>query len=166
VALALSVVLDQDLLTLNRAIGIIRRRNLAVTSLAVGPVPGANRVRLTLLITAEEAVVDRLVQQLRKMPGVWSAMAFRGEDGVVRELALLRVQSPPGRHAAVAEVVALFGGSVVEEGPEELVVQVAGSNAFVLSFLRALEPFGITDLVRSGAVALERGGAAAAFSST
>jgi len=157
----LSVLLDQDLLTLNRAMGVIRRRNLRVESLAVGPsgVPGA--ATLTLVVSADAGLADRLVRQLRKMSGTRRVAAFRSDEGVVRELALLRVHSPAGRHAEVAEVIALFGGSVVEEGEDELLVQVAGSNAFVLSFIRALEPFGIADLVRSGAVALERGGVAA-----
>jgi acetolactate synthase-1/3 small subunit len=144
----LSVLLDQDLLTLNRAMGVIRRRNLRVDSLAVGAsaVPGA--ATLTLVVSADAGSIDRLVRQLRKMSGTRRVAAFRSDEGVVRELALLRVRS-------------LFGGSVVEEGEDELLVQVAGSNAFVLSFIRALEPFGIADLVRSGAVALERGGVAA-----
>jgi acetolactate synthase-1/3 small subunit len=157
----LSVLLDQDLLTLNRAVGVIRRRNLRIESLAVGPavVPGA--AMLTLLVSADAGTVDRLVRQFRKMAGTRRVASFRGEEGVVRELALIRVHAPAGRHAEVAEVVSLFGGTVVEEGEDELLVQVAGSNAFVLSFIRALEPFGIADLVRSGAVALERGGVAA-----
>jgi acetolactate synthase small subunit len=35
-------------------------------------------------------------------------------------------------------------------------VEVAGTEAFVLSFLRALEGFEVLEVARSGAVAIER----------
>jgi len=161
----LSVLLDEDLLALNRAVGIVRRRNLAVESLAVGPAQLAGTAQVTVVVRAEEPVLERLAAQLRKMVGVRRVELFRSEDGVVRELALIRTAAPPARRAELAAVASLFGGTVLEEGDGEVIVQAAGSNAFIRSLIRALEPFGITDVARSGAVALERGnGTAGAFS--
>ncbi len=40
--------------------------------------------------------------------------------------------------------------------PTVLVVELTGPDTFVLSCLRAVERFGIVDVARSGAVAIER----------
>jgi acetolactate synthase small subunit len=53
---------------------------------------------------------------------------------------------------------------VVDDAADAVIVEVAGSEAFVLSCLRALERFDILEVARSGAVALETGAAAGASS--
>jgi len=70
-----NVLLDGTLLTLNRAVGVLRRRNVAVERLTVHACPdGASR--LTCTLTADAATVDRVVQQFRKMVGVRAVEAI------------------------------------------------------------------------------------------
>jgi ketol-acid reductoisomerase len=70
-----NVLLDGTLLTLNRAVGVLRRRNVAVERLTVHACPdGASR--LTFALTADAATVDRVVQQFRKIVGVRAVEAI------------------------------------------------------------------------------------------
>ena len=151
-----SVLLDDQLLSLNRAVGILRRRNVPIDSISVGPAQAAGLARLTVTLSADGATVDRMVKQLRKMVGVRQAVTFAGDQGVTRELALIKVRPPHHRFAEVLDTVQLFGASVADEGPTEIIVEVAGSGPMILSLLRALEPFGIVEAARSGSIALER----------
>ena len=59
-------------------------------------------------------------------------------------------------------MVQLYHATVVDESADAVIVELTGSEAFVLSCIRALERFDIIEVARSGAVALEsrRGGAA------
>ena len=59
-----AVVLDDTLLTLNRAVGVLRRRNIAVTHLTV------RDGGMTFTLNTDAATADRVVQQLRKVAGV------------------------------------------------------------------------------------------------
>jgi acetolactate synthase-1/3 small subunit len=154
---AVTVLLEDRLITFNRAVGLIRRRNLPVRSIAVGPTVTPGVSRLTIMIQSDEATAERAVQQLQKVVGVRDATAFPARDGVTRELALVKVRATGERYAELLDVVQLYHASVVDDDPEATIVELTGSEAFVLSCIRALERFEILEVARSGAVALETG---------
>jgi acetolactate synthase-1/3 small subunit len=153
-AQAVAVLLEDRLITLNRAVGLLRRRNVPVRSIAVGPSATPGVSRLTIMINSDEATADRAVKHLQKMIGVREATAFPARDGVARELALVRVRTPADRYGELLDVVQLYRASVVDDSPEALIVELTGSEAFVLSGLRALERFEVLEVARSGSVAL------------
>ena len=157
VARAVSVLLEDRWITLNRAVGLIRRRNLPVHSLAVGPTATPGLSRLTIMIHSDTATADRAVQHLQKMVGVRAAVAFPAGEGVLRELALVKVRAPHERYGELLDVVQLYNASVVDDSADAMIVELSGSEAFVLSCIRALERFGVVEVARSGTIALGSG---------
>ncbi len=67
---ALSLQLDQELLAINRAVGELRRRNLKVSSITLGPAADAGQSRLTVIVDAEEGTVEMAMRKLLKVSGV------------------------------------------------------------------------------------------------
>jgi acetolactate synthase-1/3 small subunit len=153
-AQAVSVLLEDRLITLNRAVGLIRRRNFPIRSLAVGPTATPGLSRLTIMMQSDTATAERAVQHLQKMIGVRAAIAFPTQDGVTRELALVKVRAPHERYAELLDVIQLYNAAVVEDSTEGLIVELTGSEAFVLSCIRALERFEVVEVARSGTIAL------------
>ncbi|HEX5962516.1 MAG TPA: acetolactate synthase small subunit [Gemmatimonadales bacterium] len=153
-AQAVSVLLEDRLITLNRAVGLIRRRNLPVRSLAIGPTGTPGLSRLTIMMQSDPATAERAVQHLQKMIGVRAAIAFPSLDGVTRELALVKVRASHERYAELLDVVQLYNAVIVDDAPDGVIVELSGSEAFVLSCLRALERFEVVEVARSGTVAL------------
>jgi acetolactate synthase-1/3 small subunit len=151
---AVSVLLEDHLITLNRAVGLIRRRNLPIRSLAVGPTITPGLSRLTIMMQSDTATAERAVQHLQKMIGVRGAVAFPSIDGVTRELALVKVRAPHERYGELLDVVQLYNAVVVDDAADGLIVELSGNEAFVLSCIRALEPFEVVEVARSGTVAL------------
>jgi acetolactate synthase I/III small subunit len=154
---AVSVLLEDRWITLNRAVGLIRRRNLPVRSLAVGPTATPGLSRLTIMIHSDTATAERAVQHLQKVVGVHAAVTFSPGEGVVRELALVKVRAPHERYGELLDVVQLYNASVVDDSADAMIVELSGSEAFVLSCIRALERFGVVEVARSGTVALGSG---------
>jgi acetolactate synthase-1/3 small subunit len=154
---AVSVLLEDRWITLNRAVGLIRRRNFPVHSLAVGPTATPGLSRLTIMIHSDTATADRAVQHLQKVVGVRAAVAFPAGEGVVRELALVKVRAPHERYGELLDVVQLYNASVVDDTADAMIVELSGSEAFVLSCIRALERFGVVEVARSGTIALGSG---------
>jgi acetolactate synthase-1/3 small subunit len=96
------------------------------------------------------------MRKLHKLSGVRRGTHFRVEDAITHELALVKVHVTRERFAELRDVCARFKATVVDELPDEAIVELAGSGSAVLAFVRALETFGIRELVRSGPVALAR----------
>ena len=151
---AISVLLDDDLLTFNRVIGVVRRRNVPIAALATSASQTPGVSRLTFVMQADDASADRLVRQLQKSFGVRHAVMFPAEDAVTREIALIKVRPSPADRAAFLAVVAQFGATVVDEGAAASIVEIAGAAERTEACIRALEPFGILEIARSGAVAM------------
>ena len=75
-----AVLLDDALVTLNRAFGVLRRRNVPIEGLALHPSGTAGVSRLTFVLKADPATADRVAQQLHKMIGVRSVMVLANDD--------------------------------------------------------------------------------------
>ncbi len=75
-----AVLLDDALVTLNRAVGVLRRRNVVVEGLAVHPSGTAGVSRLTFVLKTDAATAGRVAQQFHKMIGVRSVMVLTGEE--------------------------------------------------------------------------------------
>ena len=153
-AQAVAVLLEDRLITFTRAVGLLRRRNLPVRSIAVGPTGTPGVSRLTIMIHTDRATADRAAQQLQKMIGVREATAFPARDGVARELALVKVRASAERYGELLDVVQLYRAAIVDDAPDAMIVELTGSEAFVLSGLRALERFEVVEVARTGTVAL------------
>ncbi len=159
--LVVTVLLPDDLLALNRAIGIIRRRNLDVTSLVLGPSGRPGLSRLSCIIEGEAATTERMANQLRKMVGVAQVLVQPEADCTVREHALIRVRVATAHLAGLFDTIALYDALVVEESPHELTLEITGAPPLVVALLRALEPFGVLETARgrdAGSVPSGRGG--------
>lgn len=162
----ISVLLEHELVTLNRVFGMLRRRNLPIKSIAVGPSASPGLARLTIMMQTDQATADRTARQLDKVVGVREVAAFPAREGVTRELALVKVRPGEARHAELLDVALLYKAAILDEAPEAVILEVSGSEAFVLSFLRALERFEVVEVARSGAVALERSEGSTQFTLT
>ncbi len=152
----ITVVLDDKLVTLNAAVGLLRRRNLPIRSVTLGPHIAEGRSRLVAMIEADEDAARRVALLFEKLIGVEEARSAAAEQSIVRELALVRIRAQSGSYGELLDVIGLYHARVLEEGPDGLVIELTGPDAFVLSCLRAIERFGIIDVARSGAMMVAR----------
>ena len=149
----ISVLLADGLLTLNRAIGALRRRRMPLARFALSPAR-AGEARLTFVIAADAAAAERVARQLAKVVGVRSVVVLAGDEAGIQELALIRVREPGGQRAELWRTVARFPATVVSETADGVVVRVAGSERVVQSLLEGLAAFEILDVARSGPITL------------
>lgn len=75
-----AVLLDDTLATLNRAVGLLRRRNVPVEGLALHPSGNAGVSRMTFVLKTDALTAEHVAQQFHKMIGVRSVMVLADED--------------------------------------------------------------------------------------
>jgi acetolactate synthase I/III small subunit len=98
-----------------------------------------------------------VTKQLNKLINVIKIVELE-HDSVERELALVKVSAPSGHRSEIIEIADVFRAKVVDFDFDALTVEVTGSPDKVAAIIRLLQPYGIRELVRSGMIAVGRGG--------
>jgi acetolactate synthase-1/3 small subunit len=144
---------------LNRCASLFRRRGFNIDSLAVGTTEEPGISRMTIVVEDEDApgIVEQVERQLYKLIDVIDVKALTDAEAVMRELALIKVDCPTARRREVLDLVGIFRGHVVDVSPSHLTVEIVAAEDRLNAFIENLRPYGITELVRTGRIAMMRG---------
>ena len=144
---------------LNRVTSLFRRRSYNIESLAVGRTHEAGVSRMTLVIEADDHGARRIEANLYKLVNVLRVEETAQRATVARELALIKVRADAGSRPAVVQVCEVFRARVIDVAPEALICEITGPAAKIDGFVDVLAPFGVVEMVRTGAVAMVRSAA-------
>ena len=153
----LAVLVENKPGVLTRVAALFARRAFTLKSLTVGETEHPEISRMTIIVDADSAPIEQVVKQLNKLINVLKVVELEPEDSVERRLLMMKVQADETRRTSVLQIVDLFRAPVVDVQPESVVIESIGSLPKLEALLRALEPYGVTELVQSGAVAIGRG---------
>jgi len=141
---------------LARVAGLFSRRGFNIFSLAVAPTDDERFSRITIVVDVESAPLEQIVKQLDKLINVVHITELAPEEAVEREMLLVTVRvGPDGRDQVLAHVQA-YRASVVDESAGLVTVMLAGTPGSIDEFENLVRPFGITELQRTGRVALPK----------
>jgi len=141
---------------LNRVTSLFRRRNYNITSLTVGGTERPGVSRMTVVLEADEDNARRIEANLYKLVNVLFVEDTSTTATMVRELALIKVRADPSNRGEVMRLCDVFRARVVDVGPEALVAEITGAGDKIDGLVDVLRPFGILEMVRTGAVAMMR----------
>ena len=153
----LAVLVENKPGVLTRVSGLFARRSFNIKSLAVGETEQPGISRMTIIVEADSAPIEQVKRQLNKLINVLKIVELHPEESVERRLLMMKVRADESRRTGVLQVVDLFRAHVVDVQPESVVIESIGSLPKLEALLRALEPYGVIELVHSGAVAIGRG---------
>ena len=153
----LSVLVENRPGVLTRVAALFARRGFNIHSLAVGPTEHPEVSRITVVVDVEELPLEQVTKQLNKLVNVIKIVELDPAASVQRELLLVKVKADLQTRSHVLETVQLFRAKVVDVATDAVTIEVTGTSDKLEAFLRVLEPFGIRELVQSGAIAVGRG---------
>ena len=137
--------------------GMLASRGYNIDSLAVGETEDPHISRMTFVVVGNEGVLEQVRKQLEKIVTVVRVDDISASDHVERDLMLIRVAAPPGRRSEIRELVEIFRGRIVDVAPDRIVIEIAGQERKIESFIELMRPFGILELSRTGRIAMVRG---------
>jgi acetolactate synthase-1/3 small subunit len=152
----LSVLVENKSGVLARVSGLFARRGFNIISLAVAPDDDERFSRINLVIDVEETSVEQITKQLFKLVNVVKITELHPSDAVERELLMMTVNAPADDRRNVIELVDIFEGKIVDVGPSALTVMLAGDPDRLDDFEDLMRPYGITEIQRTGRVALPK----------
>ena len=77
---------------------------------------------------------------------------------IVRDLALIKVAATGEARTHVMQLVDVYRARVVDVSPESLIIEATGTEDKIDSLLEVLRPIGVIEMVRTGRIAMARGG--------
>ncbi|MBI3974198.1 MAG: acetolactate synthase small subunit [Chloroflexi bacterium] len=148
---------------LMRVANLFARRGFNIESFTVGHTETTKLSRMTVVVDGAQTQVEQVIKQLYKLIDVLKVSDVTEDRTIDRELALIKVTaSNSASRAEVVQFVNIFRGKIVDVAPDSLIVEVTGTEEKVDSLLDVLRPFGIKEMVRTGTVAMTRGGSVSA----
>ena len=144
---------------LNRVASLFRRRNYNIESLAVGRTENPEISRMTIVIEGQTDDTARIEANLIKLVNIIDVQDLTGQPAIARDLALIKVKANPSQRAEITALADIFRARVVDVAPESVILEITGTEDKIESLNELLRPFGIIEMVRTGQVAMLRGGA-------
>ena len=142
---------------LSRVASLFRRRNFNIDSLTVGRTEQPGVSRLTVVVDATEAGARIVEANLYKLVNVLRVDDLTHKPSLYRELGLVKVTVTARTRSEVLQLTDVFRARVVDVDEATLVIEVTGTPEKIGKFEMVLRPYGIVEIVRTGAVAMARG---------
>jgi acetolactate synthase-1/3 small subunit len=152
----LSVLVENKAGVLARVASLFSQRGYNIFSLAVAPTDDERFSRITIVVDVESVPLEQITKQLDKLVNVVAITELAPEESTERELLLATLGVGAAERGQVIQLVGIFGGQIVDVGADHMTVMLAGAPGKVDDFEELVRPYGITELQRTGRVALPR----------
>ncbi len=153
----LSLLVEDKPGILTRVAALFARRGYNIQSLAVGTTEVEGVSRMTVVVSLDGQPLEQVTKQLNKLVNVLKIVELENDNAVARDHMLVKVRTDANTRSQVLEAVTLFRARVIDVVSDSVVIEVTGDSAKCQAFIKVLEPFGIKELVQSGAIAISRG---------
>ena len=152
----ISVIVENKFGVLARGSGLFCGRGFNIDSLNVAPMHDPSTSRITVVLKGDDAALDMVIKQLRKLVNVVDVLDFKEGQAVARELVLVKVKADNRTRPELLQIKDIFRAKIVHLSHDALIIEATGDDEKVTALLGLLEPFGIIELARTGRLALRR----------
>ena len=154
----ISVLVENQAGVLNRITGLFSRRAFNIDSLAVGVTDDPSISRITIIVDSGNSVVEQVEKQLNKLIEVIKVRTIPEDKMIGRELVLLKVNATNKTRQDIMTICDIMGAKVDDISPNSLTLELSDTPDRVDTFEAMLRPFSILEVVRTGVIALQKGG--------
>ena len=139
----ISILVENQPVVLYKVSGLFARRGFNIDSLAVGETEDHTISRITIVVNGDEHIVEQVEKQLNKV------------------IQVIKVSSNAQQRADIMKIAELMNAQIVDVATDCLTLQFTDSVERTETLISLLKPYGIKEIVRAGALAIEKGSAVA-----
>ena len=154
-----SVLVDNEPGVLARVIGLISGRGYNIDSLSVAEVDVKSHIsRITFVTPGNEETINKIIAQLQKLIPVKKAVNITlDKKGIEREMALVKVVATGEKRVESLRLSDAFRAKVIDTTHDSFVFELNGSPVKIDAFIDLMTPLGLSEISRTGVVAIARG---------
>ncbi|MEL0168656.1 MAG: acetolactate synthase small subunit [Pseudomonadaceae bacterium] len=153
----ISVLLENEPGALSRVVGLFSQRNYNIETLTVAPTEDPTLSRLTLTTVGQDEVIEQITKNLNKLIEVVKLVNLSEGAHIERELMLVKIKATGAQRAEVKRTTDIFRGQIVDVSPSVYTVQLTGTSDKLDSFIEAVGPTSVLEVVRTGVSGIARG---------
>ncbi|MCC5907506.1 MAG: acetolactate synthase small subunit [Balneolaceae bacterium] len=152
----LSVLVKHNLNTFSRIIGIFSGKGFELDSVTFASEAEPGMARITITTHGDEKTVEQINKHLHNVVDVLKVTDLTHRKCIERELAIIKVSTAKAGRSEIMLIAQAFKSKVIDITNDKLALEVTGNTDKVDAMIQVLRPYGITEMSRTGSVALKR----------
>ena len=154
----LAILVDNKPGVLTHVSGLISRRAFNIESISAGYTEETDVTRINIEVSVEDKhELEQVINQLSKLIDIIKIVNLGEVDSTVRELVLLKVRANKETLKDIRNIVDVFRGKIVDISPENVVIEITGSQGKIEAICEMMAQFEIIEIARTGTIAISRG---------
>ena len=143
---------------LSQVARLFSRKGYNIESIVSGETDRSNVSRITIVLLADELMIDQIAAQCRKLIPVLAVKILDEGTSIQREFSLIKVHAAD-RNARdeVIQMANIFRAKIIDVSRETLTVAIFGDKEKTAALTGMLADFGILEIAKTGTIAIERG---------
>jgi acetolactate synthase I/III small subunit len=151
----ISALVENKFGVLTRVSGLFSARGFNIDSLAVGETEDPSVSRMTIVVDADERIIEQVKKQLNRLIDVIKVQDLTGGKYVDRELILIKIKAENTKtREKIVQIVDSTGAEVIDTGEKFVTVEETGDSHKIKALIDLLKPYGIVEIARTGKIAL------------
>ena len=155
----ISILVENHAGVLARVAGLFARRGFNIDSLAVGVTEDEKISRITIIADGTAYTLEQIEKQLNKLIDVIKVRHLPAEELLSRELVLIKVACQPSQRAELISLAEIAKAKISDITVNTMTLELSDSVPRIKNFEELLRPYGIKETVRTGSIAMQKGGA-------
>ena len=156
----ISVLVENHAGVLSRITGLFSRRGFNIDSLAVGVTEDKTVSRMTIVVEGDAYTVEQLEKQLNKVVDVIKVRTIPQQDLISRELMLIKCTATGRTRSEILDIAKIMDANIVDLTKTTMTLEICDLPDRLDLLEELLKSFNIQEVMRTGTIALQKGGAA------
>lgn len=153
----IAVLVRNEYGVLNRVTSMFRRRQFNITALNVSETESTEYSRITVTFDGEELNKQQLINQLYKLPDVFSIKELNDTNAVNSEMLMIKMSNEPETRSDIRAAADAFNAQIMDYSKESMIFLLTADNSKIDDFINLMSDYKILEICRTGIVSLEKG---------
>lgn len=136
-------------------VNLFSARGYNIESLTVANTLDTLYSKATIVVTnCDDTVIEQILKQLNRLVPVIKVYDLTSDNSISKELVFIKIDAKEHKMADLLKVAEDFGAKVIHVSAKTYTLQAVCDEVQLKSLVDLLQPVGIKEIVRSGAVSV------------